>query len=262
MHLFLPILGLSLFLLTLFLVKSPDTLAFMDSEEKNKIHIYLVGDSTVSNYKKNVAPRMGWGQVLQESFSDEVIVRNKAVSKRSSKSYYEEGRLAKVLKQLKKGDYLFIQFGHNDQKQNDPKRFTEPNTTYKLYLKKYINGARSVGAIPVLITPVERRKFTSNGRIQDTHRAYREAMFQLAKDEQVQLIDLTYKSKQLFNELGPEKTKELFLWLRPNESEHFPEGKKDNTHFQEKGAYLIASLVIEGIKELQLPLQKYIEKGK
>ncbi|WP_257535977.1 rhamnogalacturonan acetylesterase [Metabacillus litoralis] len=257
-YLTIPIVGFSLFFVALSIIKGHETFAIMNFHEEEKVHIYLAGDSTVSTYKKTLAPRMGWGQVLDEMFNERVMIHNEAVSKRSSKSFYNEGRLTKIVNHLQQGDYLFIQFGHNDEKVNDPSRYTEPFTTYKKYLKKYILAARSKGAFPVLITPVERRKFSPDGHIVHTHGDYPKAMKQLAEEENVPVIDLTSKSNQLFSKLGANKTKELFLWLPPNKNPHFPEGKKDNTHFQERGAYIVASLVIDGIKELNLPIKEHI----
>ena len=233
-------------------------MALINKRDDHSIHVYLIGDSTVSTYKPTLAPRMGWGQEISVFFNDHVIVHNAAVPGRSSKSFYDEGRFKKIKKKLQYGDYLFIQFGHNDAKKNDLKRYTDPNTTFKAYLKKYIDGAREKGAIPILVTPVERRSFSNDGMIKDTHGNYPEAIKQLAIEEDVDVIDLTDKSKQLFDTLGPEKTKQLFLWLKPNENNHYPDGKSDNTHLQERGAYLVASLVIEGIIESNLKLKEYI----
>lgn len=229
-----------------------------DDLNQQRITVYLAGDSTVSNYRRNKAPRAGWGQVLDGKFNKKIIVKNKASSGRSSKSFIDEGRLNKILKQMKKGDYLFIQFGHNDAKLEDPNRYTEPFTTFNSYLKQYIDGARKKGAIPILITPVERRRFSADGDALDSHGRYPAAIRELARQENVPLIDLTAKSKQLFQQLGPVKTKDFFLWLPAGEHPNYPEGVQDNTHFQKDGAEKIASLVIEGIKELELELQNYL----
>jgi lysophospholipase L1-like esterase len=232
-----------------------------EKRHKNLITIYLAGDSTVSDYDGKAAPRAGWGQVLGGFFDDKVIVENEASSGRSSKSFIDEGRLDAILKQIEKGDYLFIQFGHNDQKIEDPSRYTEPYTTYKSHLKQYIDGARAKKAVPVLITPVERRRFTAEGIARDSHGEYPKAMMELAEEENVPLIDLTAKSKALFQELGPEGTKDVFLWLEEGEHVNYPQGMEDNTHFQEDGAGRIAGLVIEEMRELKLvPLRTHILK--
>nr|WP_273848269.1 rhamnogalacturonan acetylesterase [Halalkalibacter alkalisediminis] len=220
--------------------------------DKNKRSIYVVGDSTASNYASSLAPRAGWGQVFGELFDKKIAVKNHATSGRSSKSFIDEGRLTVVLNEIEKGDYLFIQFGHNDQKDDDPSRYTEPYTTYKSYLKQYIDGAYVKGAIPVLVTSVERRRFTDDGQARDSLGDYPKAMKELGEELNVPVIDLTEKSKEMYEEIGPEGTKNVFLWIEAGEHENYPNGVQDNTHFQENGARLIAQLVAEDIKKLQL----------
>jgi lysophospholipase L1-like esterase len=228
---------------------------------KNRITIYLAGDSTVSDYISTFAPRAGWGQVIGRFFDDKIVVKNEAAPGRSSKSFIAEGRLKSILNQLDKGDYLFIQFGHNDQKFEDSSRYTEPHTTYKSYLKQYIDGARAKQAIPVLVTPVERRRFTEEGISRDSHGQYPAAMMELGFEENVPVIDLTSKSKAVFQTLGPEGTKNVFLWLKASQNKNYPKGIQDNTHFQETGAKLVARLVVEGIEDSNLvPLRNHILK--
>jgi lysophospholipase L1-like esterase len=220
------------------------------------VTIYLAGDSTVSNYEKNRAPRAGWGQILQCFMKEEIVVQNEAASGRSSKSYIDEGRLDIIDRTITEGDYLFIQFGHNDSKV-DKERYTEPSTSFKSYLALYIDVARKNHAYPLLITPVQRRMFNARGELQETHGIYPEAMRELAKTLEVPLIDLTEKSRELFEQLGPERTKDLFLWLEPGNHVNYLDGVQDDTHFSKAGAKKIAELVVEGIIELNLPLAKY-----
>lgn len=224
------------------------------------IQIFIAGDSTASNYLPDQAPRMGWAQVLQNFFTSEVVVKNHAASGRSSKSFITEGRLDVILENIKENDYFFIQFGHNDEKP-DKERSTEPYTTYKECLTQYINGARKKGAIPILLTSINRRSFTKNGKIQSTHGDYPKAMKELAKELNVPIIDMTEKTKTFFEELGEEKTKKIFLWLKPGEHPNYPEGVEDNTHLHEQGAIAIAKLVLEGIKENKLPIGSFIKKN-
>lgn len=230
----------------------------LNQTEQKKINVFLAGDSTVSTYPSSKSPKAGWGQMIDEMFDEQIVVKNLAVPGRSSKSYIEEGRLEKLLKQIKKGDYLFIQFGHNDQKVHDPTRYTDPDTTYKNYLKQYIEGARKKGAFPILITPVERRSFTLEGKAIDTHHKYPAAMIELGREEHVPVIDLTMKSKKLFQEMGADQTKKIFLCLKAGEYPNYPNGITDNVHFQENGAREMAKLVLEGIEEQKLPLWEYI----
>lgn len=215
----------------------------------NGIQIFLAGDSTVCDCPPNEEPRAGWGQLLQPFFRGNVKVFNHAVGGRSSNSFIEEGRLQPILEQLKPGDYLFVQFGHNDQKPIG----TEPYTTYKSYLSQYIDGAYEKGAFPVLITPMNRRTFDEDGKMINSLGDYPNAMIELASERKVPLIDLWMISKNLYESMGPEESKKLFIWLEPGEHPNYPEGIHDDTHFCEEGAYALAEKVVEGIQE-KVPL--------
>lgn len=221
--------------------------------KNSQFRIYLAGDSTVENVLPEQGNKMGWGQVISEFFTDDVLFMNEAKGGRSSKSFIEEGRLNKILEVIEKGDYLFIQFGHNDQKVDEPHRGTDPYTTYQKYLTQYIVEAREKHAIPVLLTSVNRRTFTEDGKLFNGLGEYPEAMRQLALSFQVPLIDLWEKSKQLYEQLGVEGSKRLFAWYELED----PEIPTDNTHFGRYGAREIAKLVVSGIKELQMPFAKY-----
>ncbi|MCT8139619.1 rhamnogalacturonan acetylesterase [Anaerobacillus sp. CMMVII] len=222
-----------------------------------QIKLFLAGDSTMSNYQNDVAPRAGWGQVLSSYFRNEITIINAASSGRSSKSFIDEKRLEKIAQEIGKGDYLLIQFGHNDQKP-DVERHTKPFSTYKTYLRQYIDVANENQATPVLITPVQRRTFDENGELVDSHGEYPTAMKELAEECNVPVIDLGAKSKSLLEELGAEKAKQLFLWYKPGEEANYPEGVQDDTHFSEYGATLIAGLVIAELKALNLSLRNYL----
>lgn len=188
----------------------------------------------------------------------DAAVANYAKSGRSSKSFIGEGILDRIWSRIKPYDYLLVQFGHNDQK-NDEERHTDPFTTYKETLKLYIEGARECEAIPILVTPVQRRFFQADGTLADTHGDYLTAMRELATKENVPLVDLAARSKELLERLGPEESKELFMWLAPGEFANFPDGVEDNTHFQQKGGIESARLVYEELKALQLqPLVLYL----
>lgn len=220
--------------------------------------IFLAGDSTVTDQQADGFPYAGWGQMLPALIKADAAVANFALSGRSSKSFIAEGQLEQIWALIKPHDYLLIQFGHNDQKLDD-ERHTDPFTTYKATLKQYIDGARQRQAIPILVTPVHRRFFDGEGRLLDTHGDYLTAMKELAASEDTPLIDLAARSKALFEELGPEETKAVFMWTLPGEFANFPNGTEDNTHFQEQGGIRIAGLVAEGLKDLQLnPLMLYV----
>jgi len=223
---------------------------------KRPVQIFLAGDSTVANCPPHEAPMAGWGQVLQSFFTDEVKVHNHAKGGASTNSFIEEGRLETILESIQPGDYLFIQFGHNDQKPYG----TEAFTTYQSYLTEYIKGAREKGAAPILITSVNRRQFDEKDHLIHSLGDYPKSMIQLAERLEVMLIDLLTKTRKLYESLGVEGSKQLFTWFEPNVSPNYPEGIQDNTHFCEHGAREVANLVIEGIQELQLPITDFIKK--
>lgn len=216
--------------------------------------IFVVGDSTASNYEAKLLPRMGWPQPLQRFFAPACAgVENKALSGRSSKSFYDEGAFAPVRAALRAGDYLLIQFGHNDEKSDDPARYTAPFTTYQQYLTRYVNEARGKNAIPILLTSINRNKWSGN-KLSDSHGQYPEAVRQLATKLAVPLVDMTQLTKAYFERIGPKKTNELFMNLAPGESPNYPRGNEDNTHLQERGARIIAQMVLAEVRRQRLPL--------
>ncbi|MFJ8589795.1 rhamnogalacturonan acetylesterase [Streptomyces sp. NPDC093598] len=196
--------------------------------------LYIAGDSTAAQKYADAAPETGWGMALPFFLHKDRPVANHAVNGRSSKSFVDEGRLAVILRQIRPGDFLLIQFGHNDEKANDPARYTEPWTTYQDHLRMYIDGARARGARPVLATSVERRKFDAAGKALPTHGDYPAAMRALAKEEQVTLLDIQALSIALWQRLGVEETKKYFNWTAT---------EQDNTHFNPPGAIAVARLV-------------------
>ena len=210
--------------------------------------VHLIGDSTVSLYAANVFPRMGWGQVFGSLFNSAgIAVSDKALSGRSSKSFYDEGAWTPVLNALKAGDYVFIQFGHNDEK-TATNLHTDPYTTYEQYLSIYIDGAKAKGAFPILVTPVERNGWSA-GKVKASHGSYPDAMRQLAVAKGVPLIDLTARSTAKYQSLGQTyTTSNVFMNLTAGQYPNYPSGNADNTHFQQNGANIIAKLVTDGIR--------------
>lgn len=205
--------------------------------------IYLVGDSTVANFELS-DPRQGWGQVIAHDFSDKVTVKNYALSGRSSKSYLEEGAWAPVLAAIHPGDYVLIQFGHNDEKR-DAARATEPYGSYQTYLSRYVDETLKAGGIPILITPVSRGGFKHSG----SHGDYPKAMIDLAQMKKIACIDLTQRSAAYFSKIGQMATYKLFIASIDG---------KDDTHFTPAGAEAIAKLVAAGIRELEIPLSQEV----
>ncbi|WP_440905033.1 rhamnogalacturonan acetylesterase [Catenovulum sp. SX2] len=221
----------------------------LHAQEKQQTQVFIVGDSTASFYKTNKYPRTGWGMRLQQHLADTVTVHNLAVSGRSSRSFINEGYIYPIWEQINAGDYLLIQFGHNDQKK-DKDRNTLPFSSYQFYLSYYINKARELGAKPILLTSISRYKFDDNNKAIDTHKDYPVAMRQLADKLTVPLIDLTVKTTELLNKLGPTKAKELFLFYQPGEYASYPKGVSDGTHLSEWGADQVVALFVDDLKQL------------
>ncbi len=196
--------------------------------------LHIAGDSTAAQKYANAAPETGWGMALPFFLRKDLFVANHAVNGRSSKSFVDEGRLDAVFSVIRPGDFLLIQFGHNDEKKEDPTRYTEPWSTYQQYLRRYVEGARARGARPVLATSVERRRFDAAGKALPTHGEYPAAMRALAAEEGVALLDLQTLSLARWQELGPEATKTYFNWTAT---------EQDNTHFNPPGAIEVARLV-------------------
>lgn len=220
----------------------------IDSIEIHKVDniptVFLAGDSTVTDQTRE--PTTSWGQMLTRFFKPGVAVANHAESGETLKSFLTGLRLDKILSQIRKGDYLFIQFGHNDMKENWPQTYVEPFTTYRQYLKVFIAEARRRGAIPVLVTPMQRRNFDAQGKIRNTLGEFPASARQTAKEENVALIDLTAMSTAFYEALGPEKS-----WLAFS-------GGHDATHHSAYGAYELAKCVVEGIKTDRLDIARYI----
>lgn len=227
--------------------------------EKKKIKIWLIGDSTMSNKEIKAYPETGWGMPFKYFFDSTVEIDNRAKNGRSTKSFISEGLWQPVVDNLKEGDYVFIQFGHNDESKQKTERYTTPEQ-YKNNLKKFITESRDKKAIPVLLTPVSRRYFDSTGHVKETHIIYSKLVEEIAAELKVPLIDLDKKSRELYQNLGPEYSKLLFNQLLPDEHPNYPKGVNDNTHFNELGARKIAELVLQGIKELNLEIIDRIVK--
>ena len=189
--------------------------------------IFIIGDSTVED---NQPPFRGWGWALPKYVREGMAVHNHALSGRSTRSFREEGLWDPVEQALSAGDLLLIQFGHNDEK--DDERHTDPDTTYPGNLWFYCRTAMDKGACPVLLTPVSRRFFVGGGSLLYTHGEYPRAVRRLAAEKQIPLIDLKQESRNLYLSLGEEKTAELFVRLEPGENPDFPDGHDDKTHFR------------------------------
>ena len=230
--------------------------AFVVSEKQPTI--YLIGDSTCANKPSDDNPERGWGQIITNYFTNEVIIQNKAVNGRSTKSFIKEGRWDTIMNRLQPGDYVMIQFGHNDSKTDDSVRSAPAHTLYKENLIRFVNDIRTKGANPILLTPVMRRKFNEQGKFVDQHGDYPGVVKQIAAQMNVPLIDLHKSSETLIINEGVENSKRLFLNIPKNHFKNYKGKEEDNTHFSEYGAASMASLVCQSIKDQNLPLAKYL----
>lgn len=228
--------------------------------QAQSITIYTIGDSTMANKpnpEKN--PERGWGQMLQVFFKDNVIIDNRAVNGRSTRSFRNLKHWEAVYNQLKPGDYVFIQFGHNDGKTTDPTRYTNPHSSYRHNLISYVNETREKGAIPILFSSIARRKFNEQGVLLDSHGAYTLETRLVAQDLNVPFVDLQYYTELLEESYGPEQSKELHLHYKAGENSYFQEGIDDNTHLSVKGATEIAKIAVKQLLLLDIPLSKMIK---
>lgn len=213
--------------------------------------IFIAGDSTAAKKEADKRPEAGWGEYLETFLVPDYHVSNQAMNGRSTKSFIAEGRLDIIDKAIQPGDFLFIQFGHNDQKIMED-RGTQPDGEYQSYLTQYVEVAKAHGAQAVLLTSVTRRDFHEGQLNTTTLGAYPAAMRTFAKEQQLPLLDMYQVTQTLYQTLGYEKTRDLHLQLAPGEHVNYPEGVTDNTHFNETGAREIAKLVAAEIKKAGL----------
>jgi lysophospholipase L1-like esterase len=210
--------------------------------------VFLAGDSTVTDQVNE--PWAGWGQMLPRFLGPDVAVSNQAESGLALQSFDSQKRLEKILSMMKPGDYLFIQFGHNDQK--DKREGAGPFTTYKQELGAFVRAARDKGGIPVLVTPMERRRFSRDGKPETTLEDHAKAVRQVGDEMDVPVIDLHAMSLELYAALGPEGTKKAFVFYAAGSLPGTDQELKDNTHHNNYGGYELARCVVEGIK-LKVP---------
>jgi lysophospholipase L1-like esterase len=214
--------------------------------QKKKIKLFIAGDSTASIKDVKAFPETGWGMPFVYFWDSTVTVVNKAKNGRSTSSFQTEGLWKSIMDEAGEGDYIFIQFGHNDEVPTKKTYTTE--VQFKDNLRKFVKESRQKKAIPVLLTPVARRKFSADGKIEGTHDVYAQIVRTVAAEENVFLIDLDQQAQQLYQQMGVEHSKLLFLHLQPGEHPNHPKGKEDNTHFSELGARLIAQIVLKEIR--------------
>ena len=243
-------------ILSLFLILT------ISASAQKKTTIYGIGDSTMANKKdpeKN--PEHGWGQVLPQYLKEDVVFINKAINGRSTRSYINENKWDEVYQKLKKGDYVFIEFGHNDQKIKDTARYTNPHTAYRYNLIKFVTEARSKGAIPILFSSIVRREFNKEGVFTDSHGEYPLETRLVAQEYNVPFVDMQYYTELLEQKYGVEGSEKLHLHYKAGENPYYPQGKDDDTHLSELGANEVAKIAIQQIKLLKNPELKALQAG-
>ncbi|MFT3734733.1 MAG: rhamnogalacturonan acetylesterase [Rhodocyclaceae bacterium] len=225
------------------------------------IRIFIAGDSTASLYGSDRYPRMGWGQPFQQYFKSTATVVDDAKSGASTTSFLTTSNYSDIKSKMKAGDYLLIQFGHNDEDGNPAA------TTFYNTLKTYVDYAKSVGAKPILITPVTRRTFATDGsgNMKNSHITtnggdYPQAVRNLGAATGTPVIDLTARSMTFFKSVGEEGSKAYYMWVKASEGyPYYTSDTSDNTHFREKGAIAVGQLVVDGLRDLNSPLVQYLK---
>ena len=250
------------------------------------ITVFMVGDSTMADKpldKEN--QERGWGQMLPIYLEGAIKVDNHAVNGRSSKSFIDEGRWDKVREQIRPGDYVIIQFGHNDEKAKSPDRYTVPGSTFDANLKKFVNETREKGGTPILMNSIVRRNFPANGiaaaqtddrqktwkkglenypaegdTLVDTHGDYRIAPRNVAEEMDVVFVDMNALTHELVQGLGRDNSRDLFMWMPVGKYEFAPQGRIDNTHLNVYGGIVVSRLAVNALAEKVPALKPYIRR--
>lgn len=261
-------------------------LAWAQKQPTDTVTVFMIGDSTMANKpldKEN--QERGWGQMLPIYFEGAIKVDNHAVNGRSSKSFIDEGRWEKVREQIRPGDYVIIQFGHNDEKIKSPDRYTIPGSTFDENLKKFVNETREKGGTPILMNSIVRRNFPANGiaaaqtddrqktwkkglenypaegdTLMDTHGDYRFAPRNVAEEMGVVFIDMNTLTHELVQGLGKESSKALYMWMPVGKYEFAPNGRIDNTHLTVYGGIVVSRLAVNALAEKVPELRPYIRR--
>ncbi len=232
--------------------------AFQQAE--HEITFFLVGDSTMADKPYSGSnPEKGWGQVFPLYFKEGIRFENHAMNGRSAKSFRAEGRWDVVMERLKVGDYVLIEFAHNDEKINHQDKEAYADSSFRENLTRFVNEIREKGGNPVLATPISRRSFDENGNLSDTHGRYSEVVREVATEMHVPLFDLHAKTIGMIEQFGVEKSKELFLHYRPGDYSQFPEGREDNTHLSPTGAFKVSDLAVEELRRELPELVKFLK---
>ena len=220
--------------------------------------LYMAGDSTMAQKPLDL-PERGWGMALNGFFKDPAMIQNHAVNGRSTKSFINEGRWARLVAALQPGDFVLIQFGHNDEKVERPDVGTKPETEFRDNLRRFIRDVRAKQATPILATPIARRKFDAAGKLTPTHGLYPAVVRQVAAEEKVGLIDLEHATAEWLQSVGDADSKKFFMWIAPGTNPKIPQGRQDDTHLVDAGAVKVAELAAAQIRAAQLPLAQWLK---
>ena len=237
-----------------FSLLAPAALIAADSPAALAPVIYLIGDSTAANKSKPEHPERGWGQLFAELILPPARLDNRAQNGRSTKSFINEKRWDAVVEKLQPGDWVIIQFGHNDEKLDKPAVGAEAHGAYHDNLLRFIRDTREHGAHPILATSVARRRWDASSHLVDTHGDYPVVVRELAAEEKLPLLELNQLTARMEEEAGVEGSKKFHLWFAPGEHPAIPKGVQDDTHYSELGARRVAALAAEEIHRLGLPL--------
>lgn len=228
--------------------------------ETEEITIFLAGDSTMADKPyKDGNPEKGWGQIIPLYFKEGVRVENHARNGRSTKTFIDEGRWDSLLVRVKKGDYVIIEFGHNDSKIKSPVRYAEANTDYSDNLRRFISDVRDKNATPILATPIVRRNF-EEGVLIETHGDYPDAVRNVSKEMDVILFDLHEGTRELVSRFGEQLSKNIYLHIDSIEYLNMNKSKEDNTHLSPYGAFLVCDLVKDELENKVPELAVYLKK--
>jgi lysophospholipase L1-like esterase len=228
---------------------------------KEPLTVFLAGDSTMAQKLDAKRPETGWGEHLQKHFDErKVRVDNHAANGRSTRTFIAEGRWQAILDKLEAGDYVFIQFGHNDGSKEKVDRYTPPED-YRRNLERFVAEVRAKGGTPVLLTPVVRRRFNGEGAFYDTHGEYPDLVRGVAAGRKVALLDMHRLSERALVKYGAEGSRKLFLQLKAGEHANYPQGVEDNTHFSPHGADVMAALAVEAIRAEKLGLSRFLKRA-
>lgn len=274
------------FLSSLFIALALPAMAATAQVPADSVTVFMIGDSTMANKpldKEN--QERGWGQMLPIYFEGPIKVDNHAVNGRSSKSFIDEGRWEKVREQIRPGDYVIIQFGHNDEKAKSPDRYTVPGSTFDANLKKFVNETREKGGTPILMNSIVRRNFPANGiaaaqtddrqktwkkglenypaegdTLVDTHGDYRIVPRNVAEEMGVAFVDMNALTHELVQGLGKDASKSLYMWMPVGVYEFAPNGRIDNTHLNVFGGIVVSRLAVNALAEKVPALRPYIRR--